>query len=458
MDFAGAEGNGFPIELEISGDPRSGASFAAESRLLEMVASGCSLPTVAEAPCRCAAQRDTLMERYERFLAQAQALSATGSFAWRLATGEISCSGEFYRIFSIDSSLPVTYSLILSRVHPEDRPNLVARLESRAIEYGDIAHDFRLLMPDHAVTHVRMAAHATRDPHAGWEYIVAVQDVTEHRLCEEALREARAELAYAARVASLGTLSASIAHEVKQPLSGIITNASTCLRMLASDPPDLAGARETAKRTLRDGNRASDVITRLRALFTKKTVSGETVNLNQVAQEALTVALGDLQCRRVSALTELADEVPTVQGDRIQLHQVILNLILNAADAMGGIHDHPRRMKICTQLDGANCVVLSVQDTGTGIGTDAARLFEPFYTTKIDGMGMGLSISRDIITRHGGRLWATPNEGPGATFCFSVPCAPQNIGPPPSVSPSHRGSAVPGRISLEDRRAAGMGL
>jgi signal transduction histidine kinase len=403
------------------------------------------------------AERDAQLARYKGFLLQAQGLSATGSFAWRLATDEISCSDELCRIFAFHSRLPVTYSRILSRVHPEDLPALCARLERGCIERGGIAHEFRLLLPDRAVSYVRMSAQVTQDQHGRWECIGAIQDVTQQRVCEQALREARAELAYAARVTSLGALSASIAHEIKQPLSGIITNASTCLRMLASDPPDLAGARETAKRTLRDGNRASGVITRLRALFTKKTVSGETVDLNQVAQEAVAVALSDLQCRRVSVLTELADEVPTVRGDRVQLHQVILNLILNAADAMGGIEHHPRRLKIRTQLDSANCVVLSVQDTGTGIGTHAARLFEPFYTTKSDGMGLGLSISHNIITSHGGRLWATPNEGPGATFCFSIPCTRQNVRSPLAV-PSERSPLAPGRVLLQDPPAAGLGL
>lgn len=238
---------------------------------------------------------------------------------------------------------------------------------------------------------------------------------------EEALRQAQADLAYAARVMSLGALSASIAHEIKQPLSGIITNAGTCLRMLAADPPDVAGARETARRTLRDGNRASDVITRLRALFTRKSVSDETADLNQLALDAVTLALSDLQCRRIVVVTDLAQELPSVRGDRIQLHQVILNLILNAADAMAGVDDRPRLLKIRTQREGDERVLLCVEDTGTGFATQAAQLFQPFYTTKTDGMGIGLSISRAIIDSHGGRLWATMNEGPGATFWFCIP-------------------------------------
>jgi signal transduction histidine kinase len=397
------------------------------------------------------AQRDALTARYEGFLAQAQGLSAIGSFAWLSASNEINCSEHLYRIFAFDRSLPVTYPLILSRLHPEDLPELRFRLERGRIEGGDVAHEFRLLKPDGSVSHVRMAARATRDTQGRWEYLGAVQDVTQHRHCEEALREAKAELAYAARVMSLGALSASIAHEIKQPLSGIITNASTCLRMLAADPPDLAGARETAKRTLRDGNRASDIITRLRALFTKKTVSDQTLDLNQIAQEALALSLSDLRRRRVSVETEFSDAVPKVRGDRVQLHQVILNLILNAADAMGSVDNRARRLRIRTELDSANCVVLSVHDSGTGIGTHAARIFEPFYTTKNDGMGIGLAISHDIIVRHGGRLWATQNEGPGATFRFSIPRARKKLWSAPSVAPSHRRPVARVRALLQDR-------
>jgi signal transduction histidine kinase len=403
------------------------------------------------------AQHDALMARHEGFHVLTQGLGAIGSFAWPFAGDEISCSEQLYRILALDSRVPMTASLILSRVHPDDLPALRVRLARGRTECNDLSHEFRLLIPNHAVSYVRMAARANRDALGRWEYLGAIQDVTEYRLCEQALREAKAELAYAARVMSLGALSASIAHEIKQPLSGIITNASTCLRMLAADPPDLAGARETAKRTLRDGNRASDIITRLRALFTKKTVSGETLDLNALAQEALTLSFGDLQRRRVTVVTEFADEVPPVQGDRIQLHQVILNLLLNAADAMAAVDDRARQLRICTELDSAGCVVLSVQDSGTGIGAHAARIFEPFYTTKNDGMGIGLSISHDIIVSHGGRLWATQNEGPGATFCFSIPRAQRKRWSASPVSAGRRGPGARVSAMLEVLRTARLG-
>ncbi len=253
------------------------------------------------------------------------------------------------------------------------------------------------------------------------------EDITERRRMEEALNKARSELAHVSRVTSLGALTASIAHEINQPLSGIITNASTCLRMLATDPPQVEGARETARRTIRDGNRASEVITRLRALYSKKDPLPESVDLNEATREVIALSLSELQRSRVTLRLELADDLPLVTGDRVQLQQVILNLVLNASDAMSGVEDRPRQLVIRTER-GDDRARLTVQDVGVGIepsGVD--RVFEPFYTTKSGGMGIGLSVSRSIVESHHGRLWATVNEGPGAAFSFSIPRAPADF-------------------------------
>jgi signal transduction histidine kinase len=227
----------------------------------------------------------------------------------------------------------------------------------------------------------------------------------------------------------MGALTAFIAHEVNQPLSGIITNASTCLRMLDADPPDVKGARETARRTLRDGNRASEVITRLRALFDKKTATIESVNLNDAAREVIALSRHELQRNHVSPQMLLDENLPPVTGDRVQLQQVILNLVLNASHAMSGIDDRARHLVIRTRREGGDRVRLSVQDAGIGVGPqDVDRLFEAFYTTKSGGMGMGLSVSRSIIENHHGRLWVSPNDDrPGATFSFSVPCKQEEV-------------------------------
>jgi signal transduction histidine kinase len=217
-------------------------------------------------------------------------------------------------------------------------------------------------------------------------------------------------------------LTASIAHEVNQPLSGIITNASTCLRMLAADPPNVEGARETARRTIRDGNRASDVIARVRALFTRKESTIEAVDLNEVTREVMALSLSDLQRNRVVLQSALAKDLPAITGDRIQLQQVILNLLRNASDAMVDVHDRPRQLLVRTEREHGDRVRVSVRDAGAGVDPqNVDKLLDAFYTTKTDGMGIGLSISRSIIERHHGRLWAEANDGPGATFSFSIP-------------------------------------
>ena len=255
-------------------------------------------------------------------------------------------------------------------------------------------------------------------------FLMAIsEDVTQRKLSEEALARARSELARVARITSLGVLTASIAHEINQPLSGIITNASTCLRMLSADSPNVGGAKETVRRTIRDGNRVSDVITRLRTLYSKKEPSPESMDLNEATREVTALSLSELQGSEVTLRYELADDLPPVVGDRIQLQQVILNLLRNAADAMGTTDERPRELLIRTERDEENQVRLSVKDSGVGFTPQTAeKIFEPFYTTKTDGMGIGLSISRSIIEAHQGRLWAKPNDGPGATFSFVIPC------------------------------------
>ena len=258
---------------------------------------------------------------------------------------------------------------------------------------------------------------------SAYQALINIEDLKVKVSEREAARDkARSELAYVARAMTLGTLTASIAHELNQPLSGIVTNASTCIRMLAADPPNVDGARETARRTIRDGNRASEVIRRLRALFGKNEPTTEMVDLNEATREVIALLLSDLQRNRVILRLELADDLPRVTGDRVQLQQVVLNLIRNASEAMSAVYDRPRQLLIRTQRDEGDCVRVTVQDSGVGFDPQAAdKLFESFYTTKNDGMGIGLSVSHSVIESHHGRLWATLNNGPGAAFSFSIP-------------------------------------
>jgi PAS domain S-box-containing protein len=365
------------------------------------------------------------LKRSEAFLAEGQRLSRIGSLSWRVETGEITWSEELYRIFGFERDVPVTLDLIGSRVHPEDIPMMNDMVERARGGVTDFEYEHRLQMPDGSVKYLHLIAHRIRDNEGRLEYIGAVQDVTQRQISEDALARARSELAHVASVTSLATLTASIAHEVNQPLSGIVTNASTCLRMLAMDPPNVDGARETARRTIRDGNRASDVIARLRALFSKKHTLVEQVDLNDATREVIALSLSELQRNRVILRSELADDLPLVTGDRVQLQQVILNLLRNASDAMNTVHDRPRELLISTERDQGDRVHLSVKDAGIGFDPQTAdRLFETFYTTKHGGMGVGLYVSRSIVESHQGRLWVTLNDGPGATFSFFIPRGP----------------------------------
>lgn len=363
------------------------------------------------------------LRRSAAFLAQAQQVSRTGSFSWRVATDEITWSEQLYRIYELEPGTTVTLDMIRTRVHPEDLTLYEKMNEQARNGSDDFEWQYRLLMPDQSIKYMHAVARATRDQNGELEYIAAVRDVTARRLSDEALDKARSELAHVARVMSLGALTASIAHEVNQPLSGIITNASTCVKMLDADPPNVDGARETAKRTIRDGRRAADVITRLRALFSKKEAALELVDLNEATREVIALSLSELERNNVITRTELADELPPVTGDRVQLQQVIINLLRNGSDAMSSVDDRPRELLFKTELDESNCVRLSVRDAGTGLDPETLdQLFRSFYTTKADGMGIGLSVSRSIIENHRGRLWATANDGPGVTFSFSIPC------------------------------------
>jgi PAS domain S-box-containing protein len=363
-------------------------------------------------------------------LAEAQRVSKTGSFITDLVADEHNWSEETFRIFDFDPASKVTVQRIRDLIWPEDLPSFDAMI-ARAVTGADVDFVFRILTGRGAVKHIRGMARVMEQIAGRPLFVGALQDVTESKVAEEALNRARSELAHVARVTTLNALTASIAHEINQPLACLITNASICLRRLNADPPNVEGARETALRTIRDGNRASDVIARLRTLYSKKEFTPEPLDLNEATQEVIALSLSDLQRNSVIVKSELADGLPFVTGDRVQLQQVILNLVRNASDAMGSVDDRPRDLVIRTEQEDADRVRLSVKDAGLGFKPEAAdKLFEAFYTTKADGMGIGLHVCQSIIEAHHGRLSATANDGPGATFSFAIPCRPgdtQNV-------------------------------
>ena len=367
-----------------------------------------------------------LRRAYDSF-ADAQRLSKTGSFITDLVGDDHNWSEEAYRTFEFEPGTKVTVQRIRDIIHPDDLPSFDSVI-ARGLSGVTSISAFRIVTASGAMKHVRGVAHVIEQIEGRPMFVGALQDVTESMVAEEALNMARSQLAHVARVTTLSALTASIAHEVNQPLSGIITNAGTCLRMLDADPPNVEGARETARRTIRDGNRASDVITRLRAMFSKKELSLESLDLNEATREVIALSLSELQRNRVVLQSELADDLPNVTGDRIQLQQVILNLLRNGSDAMVDVHDRPRHMLIRTARENGDRVRVTVRDAGAGFDRQSMdNLFEAFYTTKSDGMGIGLSVSRSIVEKHHGRLWAEPNEGVGATFSFSIPCGAESI-------------------------------
>ncbi|MBP0595416.1 PAS domain-containing protein [Paraburkholderia sp. LEh10] len=367
-------------------------------------------------------QADEQLRKSAALMAKVEQLSLSGSFCWRPSSGGITCSDQLYRIYGIEPGARITMDIVTARVHPGDRHIVYNALE-QAQAGKDLECDYRLLLPGGFIKYVRMQAHATYDSQGRLDYIGAVQDVTERRQSEEALDGLRAELAHVSRVNGLGALTASIAHEINQPLAGIMTNARIVLRLLGTDPPNVEGALETARRTIRDGHRASEVVTRLRAIFRKEVVMTDAVDLREAACEVIELLRTEIRRKQIVLQLKALGDLPAVTGDKVQLQQVVLNLLLNAVEAMQGVGDRPRRILVEIERDDGDLIRLAVTDSGAGFEPEhAARLFDAFYTTKREGMGIGLSVSRYIIERHGGRLWATSNKRFGATFSFSVPC------------------------------------
>ena len=313
--------------------------------------------------------------------------------------------------------------VVRERVHPADLAVFQQTVEVAIRDGKDFAFEHRLLLPDGAVKHLQITAHrSSADAEESLEFVGAVMDVTERKRSEDALDRMRLNLAHVTRVSTLGQMAASIAHEINQPLAAITINGNASLRWLASEPPNLHEAREATHRIVRDGQRAGDVITRLRSLFRRDGSAKERLGMSEVVREMVAITRAEVQKAGASIHTQMADNLPLVTGDRVQLQQLMLNLIMNAVEAMSGVHDRRREIIITTGPGEGGEVLVAVRDSGVGVDPEEQdKVFDAFYTTKQTGMGMGLAISRSIVEHHGGRLWAEPNDGPGATFLFTIP-------------------------------------
>jgi PAS domain S-box-containing protein len=362
------------------------------------------------------------LQRREAYLAEAQRLSHTGSFGWSVATGEITWSEETFRIFECDRAVQPTLKLILQRTHPEDRVTVERFLEHVSGEGKDWDFEHRLLTPNDAVKYVQVVARATKDASGRLEFVGAVMDVTATRRADEELHQIRAQLTHVARVTTLGELTASIAHEVNQPLAGVVSSGNACLRWLDNQPPDIEKARNSVNRLIRDANRASQVVVRVRDLAKNAPTQKGPLNINETVEEIVALTRREVMENQISLTTELSKDIPLILADRIQLQQVILNLTINAIEALSALSDGPRKLFVITERDQTGGVCLTVADSGPGLDPDRLEdIFDAFYTTKREGMGMGLAVSRSIIEAHQGRLWATPNKPSGAKFQFMLP-------------------------------------
>ena len=367
------------------------------------------------------------LRQSEGYLAEAQRLSHTGSWASRPDKGEIRyMSAECYRVLGFDprGGQP-QYETFLQRVHPDDRARVREAVETAGREKAEYELDYQIVHPGGEIRDIHVVGHPVLSKSGDLiEFVGTVMDVTEHRRADqerERLRQAQAELAHINRAATMGELTASLAHEVNQPIAAAVTNANTCLRWLAREQPDLDEARAAALRIVKDGTRAAEIIKRIRLLFKKETVERELVDINEVIREMIVLLRGEAMRYSVLMSAQLDQDAPVVMADRVQLQQVLMNLMVNGIDAMKDV-GWARELVIKSQRDNNRQILVSVNDTGLGLPPQRSeRVFEAFFTTKPHGTGMGLSISRSILESHGGRLWATSNPPRGASFFFALP-------------------------------------
>jgi PAS domain S-box-containing protein len=370
-----------------------------------------------------AKQAEETLRESEAYLAEAQRLSHTGSWAWVPATDKIRYwSEECYRVLGLDPrAADPRFGAFFERIHPDDRAKVSVKPGPAEFEMN-----YRIVHPSGEIRYIRIAGHPVLSPSGDpVEFVGTVMDVTERKRAEEErerLRQVQADLAHLSRVTTMGELTASVAHEIRQPITAAVTDARTCMRWLGRENPDLVEAREAAARMVKSVMRAADIISRISLLFKKGAPQRELVDVNELIREMIVLLRSEANRYSISISTELVEDLPTVMADRVQLQQVFMNLMLNGIDAMKGRIGGGRltlKSEVCdTQL------LISVRDNGEGLPPELAdQIFSAFFTTKDNGTGMGLPISRSIIESHGGRLWAADTSARGATFQFTLPVA-----------------------------------
>ena len=367
------------------------------------------------------------LRRSEAYLAEGQTLTHTGSWAWNVASKEmVHASAELRRLYGFDpeGGMP-SWQERLQRIHPEDRDKFSSTVETAIREKKSYEVEVRVVQAGGEIRCIRGVGHPVFNPSGDLvEFVGTTIDVTERRRADaerERLRQTQADLAYVTRVTTMGELTASLAHEIKQPISAAVTNAKTCLRWLGRDDPDVAEAREAASRLVKDVTRAADIISNISLLFKKDALQRELVDVNELIQEMIVLLRSEASRYSILIRSELASDLPKINADRVQLQQVFMNLMLNGIEAMKDMNGGDE-LTIRSQAGDDGQLLISISDTGVGLPTEQSdQIFDTFFTTKPQGTGMGLPISRSIIESHGGRLSATPHSGRGATFQFTLP-------------------------------------